>query len=96
MKYCLPRELNTDNQLFQRYPTLEDNTDINHSDSGYTVKYSPLPLGAPSGKQLYLTVPILSCPNQSINQSMYLNSPIKTDFQRIEGYSQSHRGTTYY
>ena len=32
-------------------------------DSGYTVKYNPLPSGVPSGKGLYLTLYPLSHPN---------------------------------
>ena len=28
MKYCPPREGNTENQLFQYYPTVEENIDI--------------------------------------------------------------------
>ena len=30
---------------------------------GYIVKYTPSPLGVPSGEGLYLTVYPLSCPN---------------------------------
>ena len=74
MKYCPPREGNTENQLFLYHPTLEHNKEIknNHKnyilsvlglDSRYTVKYSPLHLEVPSGKGLYLTVYPLSCPS---------------------------------
>ena len=33
LKYCPPREWNTENQLFQYYPSLEDDTEIDHNDS---------------------------------------------------------------
>ena len=53
-------------------------------DSGYTVKYNPLPSGdpwpspsgTPSGKGLYLTVYPSSCPN---TDTVYPSSPHNTD-----------------
>ena len=71
MKYYAPRMGNTGKQLGHYYPTLEHNTEIKYypyEDSTWDiVKYSPLPLGAPSGtpsgKGLYLTVCPLSPPN---------------------------------
>ena len=33
VKYCPPRERNTENKLFQYYPNLKDNTEMNHNDN---------------------------------------------------------------
>ena len=41
-------------------------------NSGYTVKYGPLPLGVPSGKGLYLTIYPLSRPNTDPFEKMHL------------------------
>ena len=33
VKYCPPRDGNTENQLFQHHPTLEGNSGSNHNNS---------------------------------------------------------------
>ena len=48
-------------------------------DSGYTVKYNPLPSGTPSGKGLYLTVYPSSRPNMDTVGSRLNQKPKKSE-----------------